>query len=99
MKALIAATVLTFLVTSGNAFATHELAQSPADQEPADTHISWHEFRHDLGAYPSVIASMDKNGIITLSGHTDSSYEKAQLNRLAKRVKGASDIKNRILTD
>ncbi len=99
MKALIAATVLTFLVTSGNAFAAHELAQPPANQEPADTHISWHEFRHDLGAYPSVIASMDKNGIVTLSGHTDSAYEKAQLNRLASRVTGASEVKNLILTD
>ena len=99
MKALIAATVLTFLVTSGNAFATHELAQPPADQEPADTHISWHEFRHDLGAYPGVNAFMDKNGIVTLSGHTNSAYEKAQLNRLAIRVRGASDVKNRILTD
>ena len=99
MKALITATVLTSLMTFGNASASHELVQPPTDQEPANTHISWHEFKHDLGSYPSVIASMDNNGIITLSGHTDSAYEKAQLDRLAKRVLGASDIKNRILTD
>lgn len=99
MKVFIAAIVLASLVTFGNAFASHELVQPPVDQEPVNTHISWHEFKHDLGSYPSVIASMDENGIITLSGHTDSAYEKAQLDRLAKRVLGASDVKNRILTD
>ncbi len=99
MKALIAATVLTFLVTSGNAFATDDLAQPPAAQKPADTHISWQKFRRELGAYPMAIASMDRNGVITLSGHTDSAIEKLRLNELAKRVNGASDVKNRILTD
>lgn len=99
MKIFIAAAVLTSLVTFGNASASHELVQPPVDREPANTHISWHEFKHDLGSYPSVNAFMDKNGIITLSGHTDSAYEKAQLDRLAKRVLGASDVINRILTD
>ena len=99
MKVIIAATVLASLVTFGNAFASHELVQPSVDQEPVDTHISWHEFKHELGSYPSVNASMDDNGVITLIGHTDSSYEKAQLNKLAMRVSGASDVINRILTD
>ena len=99
MKVFIAATILTSLITFGNAFAAHDLVQPPVEQEPANTHISWHEFRHELGAYPSVNAFMDKNGIITLTGHTDSVYGKAQLNKLARRVSGASDVKKWIGTD
>ena len=99
MRVFIAATALTFLLTLGNAFASHELVQPPADQDPDNPHISWHEFKHDLGSYPSVNAYMDDNGVITIIGHTDSAYEKSQLDKLAKRVSGASEVLNRILTD
>ncbi|MGQ7848044.1 BON domain-containing protein [Granulosicoccus sp. 3-233] len=99
MKLFIAVTLLALFVTFGNTYASHEIVQTPIQKDPVDTHISWHEFRHDLGSYPSVNATMDSSGIITLSGHTDSVYEKAQLGRLAMRVLGASDIRNMIFTD
>lgn len=99
MKTLILATALTGLIATSSAFATHELKQTPDNQEPVDTHLSWHEFRHELLSFPSVIATIDEKGVITLSGHTDSAIEKSQLNKLAARVRGTSDVKNRILTD
>lgn len=99
MKPLVATSIITLLVSAVPAYATHELEQSSANQEPADTHISWHEFRHDVGSHPGVSASIDHHGLITLAGHTDSATEKSQLYNLAVRVRGASKVTNLIGTD
>ncbi len=99
MKTLVAASIITLLFSAVPAFATHDLKQAPANQEPADSHISWHEFRHDLGSYAGVTASIDHHGVITLGGHADSSPEKRKINQLARKVRGATNVINLIGTD
>ena len=99
MKKVISASIVTLLVLASPAYATHDLAKKPADQKPADSHISWHEFRHDLGSYPSVTASIDHHGVITLAGHADSSPQKQKINSLAIKVRGATEVNNLIGTD
>ncbi len=99
MKKLLSASIVTLLVLVSPAHATHDLAQQPAEQTPADSHISWHEFRHDLGSYSGVTAFMDHRGVITLAGHADSVPEKQKINSLAIKVRGATEVNNLIGTD
>lgn len=99
MKTLVAASIVTLLLSAVPAYAEHDLAQKPAQQEPADSHISWHEFRHDLGSYTGVTASIDHHGVITSAGHADSSPEKREINQLAMKVRGAANVINLIGTD
>lgn len=99
MKTLVAASIITLLFSAVPAYAEHDLAQKPAQQEPADSHISWHEFRHDLGSYAGVTASIDHHGVITLAGHADSSPDKRKINQLAVKVRGATNVINLIGTD
>lgn len=99
MKTLVAASIITLLFSALPAYAEHDLVQKPAQQESADSHISWHEFRHDLGSYAGVTASMDHHGVITLAGHADSNPEKRKVNNLAKKVRGATNVINLIGTD
>ncbi len=99
MKTLITATVLTSLIGFSTAHASHDMVKAPAKQLPADSHISWHEFRHDLGAFPGVTASIDHHGVITLAGHTDSATDKLKLDGLAVKVRGATEVVNLIGTD
>ena len=99
MKTVISASIITLLVLVSPAYATHDLAQQPAEQTPADSHISWHEFRHDLGSYAGVTASIDHHGVITLAGHSDSVPEKRKINSLAMKVRGATEVTNLIVTD
>ncbi len=99
MKSLIIASAMTLLTIVGTAHATHELKSAPVANEESDGHISWHEFRHELLAYPSVNASMNQEGVITIIGHTNSRYGKNEIDRLANRVRGATEVDNSILTD
>ena len=99
MKTVISASIITLLVLVSPAYATHDLTQQPAEQTPADSHISWHEFRHDLGSYAGVTASIDHHGVITLAGHADSVPEKRKINNLAMKVRGATEVNNLIGTD
>ena len=99
MKKVISTSIVTLLVLVSPAYATHDLAKKPADQKPADSHISWHEFRHDLGSYSGVTASIDHHGVITLAGHADSIIEKRKINNLAINVRGATKVNNLIGTD
>ncbi len=99
MKTLVAASIITLLFSAVPAYAEHDLAQKPAQQEPADPHISWHEFRHELVSYAGITASIDHHGVITLAGHADSSPEKQTVNNLAKKVRGATNVINLIGTD
>ena len=91
--------MITLLILSVPAYATDELKQPLVSEDPVDTHISWHEFRHDFGSYPSVTASMDHQGVIILTGHTDNAVEKSQLQNLALKVRGATKVTNLIGTD
>ena len=95
MRTVVSASIVSLLVFAGSAYATHELAQRPVDQIPADSHMSWHEFRHDLG----VTASIDHHGVITLAGHADSTPQKQKINSLAIKVRGATEVKNLIGID
>lgn len=99
MKTLIIASAFILMTPVGTVHATHELKNLPVTQEEVDGHISWHEFRHELLAYPSVNASMSQDGVITVTGHTDSVYGKRQIDGLANRVRGATDVNNLIVTD
>ena len=99
MKTLAAVSIITLLLSTVPTYAAHELAKAPANQEPVDSHISWHEFRHDLGSYSGVTASIDHHGVITLAGHADSTPEKQKVNNLAIKVRGATNVINLVGTD
>ena len=99
MKTLIVASAFTLLTTVGVVHATDELEKPPVALDEVDSHISWHEFRHELLAFPGVNASMDHDGVITVVGHTKSLYDKRQIGNLATKVRGATNVNNRILTD
>ena len=99
MKSQVIATVLSSLIGFSSAYASHDIVKPPAEQEPTDSHISWHEFRHDLGSFPGVVASIDHHGVVTLAGHTDSSNEKRKIDDLAIKVRGATEVINLIRTD
>ena len=64
-----------------------------------DGHISWHEFRHELGAYPQASSAMDRDGVVWIRGHVDSGIDRNRLERLARKIRGATDIRNHLLTD
>lgn len=64
-----------------------------------DRHISWHEFRHELNAYPQATSTMDRDGVVWIRGHVESGIERVRLERLARKVRGATDIRNHLQTD
>ena len=99
MKTVIIASIFALLAVVSPAYATHDLAQAPVVKTPADSHISWHEFRHDLGSYSGVTATINHHGVITLAGHADSVPEKLKINSLAIKVRGATEVNNLIGTD
>ncbi len=100
VKLITLAAVVSMPLVGGTAYAQHELENQPAmPEQNNDGHISWHEFRHELGVYPTANANMDHHGVITLSGHVDSGIEKNSLERIAMKVRGATDIKNLINID
>lgn len=82
---------------AASALADNLLPSEPI--EARDTHISWHEFRHELGSYPQVQASMSREGVIMLWGHADDGIEKQRVDALARKVEGATEINNGVLTD
>lgn len=99
-KVLTLATIISMSLISGAAYASHELEnQSSMSEQNNDGHISWHEFRHELGAYPAINATIDRNGVINLSGHVDSSFDSLLIEKLAMKVRGATDIRISIDTD
>lgn len=79
------------------AFADNLLPSEPI--EARDTHISWHDFRHELGNYPQVRASMSSGGVITLSGHASDGIERRRIEALARKVQGATAINNGLIAD
>ena len=94
----------TFLVAAlaVGAFAAPALADNLLPSEPVeakDSHISWHDFRHELGNYPQVQASMSSDGVITLSGHASDGIEKRRIEALARKVEGATEITNGLIAD
>ena len=100
IKMIVLAAVVSTQLIGGAVYASHELEnQAAVPEATADGHMSWHEFRHELGVYPSVNAAMNHHGVITLSGHVDSSADKDVIERLASKIRGATDVKNLIGTD
>ena len=99
VKIVALAAVVSTQLFGGVLYASHELEKQPAVAEATDGHISWHEFRHELGAFAQVNATMDHHGIVTLTGHTDDSTEKNLVEKLASKIRGATDIRSTISTD
>ena len=100
IKMIALAAVISSQLIAGSAYAAHDLEGNSAMPEAAgDGHISWHEFRHDLGAYPGVSASMDHHGVVMLSGHMSSSVDLKKIAQLAAKIRGATDIKNHMMSD
>jgi len=67
--------------------------------EPSDGHISWHEFRHEVAVYPQVNATIDHHGVVTLAGHVESSIDKNLIEKLARKIRGATDVRQTIGSD
>lgn len=99
MKTLVGAVLITFVLASGMAQAEHELGQPKKQEVEQDHHLSWHEFRHELGSFPQIQAHMTHEGIVFLNGHADSASEKQQVEKMARQVRGAVEVRNQILTD
>ena len=99
VKIVALAAIVSTQLLGGVLYASHELEKQPAVPEATDGHISWHEFRHELGAFPSVNASMDHHGVVTPAGHTDDSLQKNLVEKLASKIRGATDIKSTISAD
>ena len=91
--------VLSTPLLAGTAYASHELETNSAPKAISDGHMSWHEFRHELTAYPSVNAVIDSQGRVTLTGHVESSIEASAIEALASKIRSASQIINRIDSD
>lgn len=92
--------VLSMPIMAPSVYASHELGnQSTTPEVVSDGHISWHEFRHELGGYPGINAIMDSQGRVTLSGHLETSNESSIINTLASKIRGASKIINLIDVD
>ena len=99
-KVLSLATFISMSLIGGAAYASHELENQPfMSEQDNDGHISWHEFRHELGAYPAINATIDRNGVIYLSGHVDSSFDSLLIERLAMKVRGAKALRISVDTD
>jgi hypothetical protein len=99
MKSLVAAVLITSVLATGTAMAEHELGQPKKAEVVQGTHLSWHEFRHELGNYTQVQANMTHEGVVFLTGHADSALEKSQVDKLARRIRGAVKVSNQISTD
>ena len=100
IKMIALAAVVSTQLIGGAVYASHELEnQAAVPDATADGHMSWHEFRHELGAFSGINASMDHHGIVTLSGHADDSGSKNMIERLASKIRGASDIRSTITAD
>ena len=79
--------------------ADHELKKQPKQAEPKDSHLSWHQFDHELSFYGDVRASMSPAGILTLSGHIDDGIDKHAIEMLARKVIGVIEIRNLLVAD
>lgn len=99
MKTLVNAVLYTSILVSGLAMAEHELGQPKKAEIVQNTHLSWHEFRHELASYTQVQANMNHEGMVFLTGHTDSALEKSQVEKLARRIRGAVKVTSQISTD
>jgi len=100
-RSVVRATFLVAALVVG-APAAPALADNLLPSEPVevkDTHISWHDFRHELGSYPQVQASMSSDGVITLSGHASDGIEKRRIAMLARKVQGVTEINDVVITD
>ena len=99
MKIIVTAVLITSVLASGMAVAEHELGQPKEAEVELDRHLSWHEFRHELGNYPQIQANMTHEGTVFLNGHANDSVEKQQVEKLARRIRGAVEVRNQISTD
>ena len=99
MKISIGIIFITSVLTSGMTMVEHELQNPIKPQVEQDTHLSWHQFQHELNSYAQVQAQMTHEGIVYLRGHLEDSTEKQRVERLARRVRGAIEVRNLIFTD
>jgi osmotically-inducible protein OsmY len=98
MKNVLAiAATIAMLNLPGISYAEDKLPTKPVT-EMAE-HMSWHEFRHELGSFPQVTASMTHAGMLTLAGHADNNTEKQKIEGYARMVLGVAEINNLISTD
>ena len=82
----------------GSAYSDDKLQKRSAAKE-GDGHISWSEFRRELGNFPQVTATIKSNGVVTLAGHTDDGPDKNAVELIATKIRGATRIVNLIVTD
>lgn len=99
MKTLVSAVLITSVLASGMAMSEHELGQPKEAEVEQDNHLSWHQFRHELNSYTQIQAHMTHEGIVFLRGHADAATDKQRVERLARRIRGAVEVRNQILTD
>lgn len=99
LKKITLASIVSSQLFGGALYASHELEKQPAIVEVTDGHISWHEFRHELGAFSQVNATIDHHGVVTLAGHIDDSSDRNMVEMLASKIRGATDIRSTITSD
>jgi len=97
VRASLVAVALAVSISSASALADDQLPSEPVKER--NTHISWHEFRHELSGYSQVMASLSDDGVITLWGHPSDGIQKSRITALARKVEGATEIRNLMITD
>ena len=101
MKLITVCTLLLSSLMLNSVYAKDALTIEPEPiQQPvqSDQHIAWHEFRHELISYPRVNAHITHDGIVILQGVVDNPHESVELEELASRVTGATQVVNRTKT-
>lgn len=65
----------------------------------SDGHISWHEFLHELGSYPQARSTMSEDGVVSIYGHVDGGIERTRIEKLARKIRGATDVRSQLDSD
>lgn len=99
MKYRIIVIALASVIFSTASIASHELESNTQNLASPDGHISWHEFRHELIGFSGIEATISENGLVTLRGHVDDGIMKQNIEAIARKIRGATEIHNYIFTD
>lgn len=97
MKVLTVTTLLLLSSIFSVVNAKDALIEEPEPNQQSvqpDRHIAWQDFQQTLVRHPRIIANMTDDGAITLRGFVSSPFEGDDLEAMARRVTGATDVLN-----
>ncbi len=89
--------VISFLVISLSAHASHELIKQPVVTE-APEHLDMHDLQHWLLGYPGVSLYLN-DGVATITGHVESVVDVRMIVNQIEKTSGVRRVANLISTD